>query len=71
MRTISLRCPDKLVTDLEKLSETLDRSKSYVIQKALESYISEQADYEIAIARFRDSSDKVISLADMRKKLSV
>ncbi len=39
MRLISLRLPEKLEEKLEKYARKLDRSKSYLIRKAVEYYL--------------------------------
>lgn len=69
MTTISVRIPDKLKKALDTIAKETERSKSFHIQKAIEFYLNEQADLQIALDRLKDSSDKVISISEMRKKL--
>ena len=69
--TISLRLPDKLLGILNKLSKMLDRPRSYVIRKALENYIREYADYQIALDRLRDKDDEIISSEDLKNYLGI
>lgn len=67
--SISLRLPDETAKALEALARATDRPKSYLILKALESYLSEYADYQVALDRLRDKDDPVISSADLRRRL--
>lgn len=67
--SVSLRLPDKTAKALEGLAKTLDRSKSYLIQKALENWLADQADHQIALDRLRDKGDSLISSAELRKRL--
>ncbi len=68
---ISVRLPDDLAKQLEGIAGDTDRPKSYIIQKALESYLQEQADLQIALDRLRDPTDPVISGKEMRKRLGL
>jgi RHH-type transcriptional regulator, rel operon repressor / antitoxin RelB len=68
-RTLSIRIPDETAKALERLAGTLDRPKAYVVQKALDSYLAEYADYQIALERLRDKDDEVVSAAELRKRL--
>lgn len=69
--SISVRLPDDIAKDLENLSETLDRSKGYLIKKAIETYLEEYSDYLIAVERLNDKDDRVISGDEMRKLLGM
>jgi len=68
---ISVRIPDKLAKALNSVAKTTERSRSFLIQKALESYLEEQADLQIALDRLHDTTDRVISIEEMRKELEV
>lgn len=46
-----------------------ERPKSYFIKKALELYLQEYEDYQIALARRADKDDEVLTLAQVRKAL--
>lgn len=48
-----------------------ERSRSFHIQKALEMYLGEQADLQIALDRLHDTSDPAISINEMRDELDV
>lgn len=68
---LSIRVSNRLADELEKLASSLERPKSYLIRKALENYLTEYADYQIALDRLRDKDDAVISGAELRKKLGL
>jgi RHH-type rel operon transcriptional repressor/antitoxin RelB len=70
-KPISIRIPDDLASKLAEISKETERPKSFHVQKALEAYLSELADLQIAIDRLRDSSDPVLSIEDMRKELEL
>jgi RHH-type transcriptional regulator, rel operon repressor / antitoxin RelB len=68
---ISIRIPDELAVRLAEIAEETERPKSFHIQKAIESYLSELADLQVALDRLHDATDLVISLKDMRKDLGL
>ena len=70
-KAISIRISDDLASKLTEISEETERPKSFHVQKALEAYLAELADLQIAIDRLRDSSDPVVSIEDMRKELEL
>jgi len=70
-QTISIRLTEELAQPLAKLCCELDRSKTFVIKKALENYIREYADYQIALDRLKDKDDKTLSPQALRKSLGL
>ena len=68
---ISVRIRDDLASKLSEIAKETERPKSFHIQKAIEAYVREQADLQIAIDRLHDTSDPVISLEEMRKELDL
>ncbi len=68
---ISIRLPDDLAEQLKGVAKETDRPRSYIIQKAIESYLEEIADLQIALDRLRDKSDPLVSSAEMRKSLGL
>ena len=67
--TVSVRLPDKILNELEILTNTIDRSITYIIRKAIETYLQEYADYQIALERLNDKNDEIISIEDMKERL--
>ena len=70
-KAISVRVSDELALKLSEIAEETERPKSFHIQKALESYLSEIADLQVAYDRLHDMSDPVISIEDLRKELEL
>ncbi len=68
---ISIRIPDDLAKQLAGVAKETDRPRSYIIQKAIESYLEDIADLQIALDRFRDKSDPLVTGAEMRKSLDL
>jgi len=69
--TVSLRLPDNLVRELDKLSKSIERPRTYLIKKALEIYLAEYADYQIGLDRLRDKDDEIVSSKDIRNSLVI
>ena len=67
---LSVRLPDATAKALEELAKATDRPKTYFIEKALESYLAEQGDYQVALDRLRDKDDPIVSSADLRKRIA-
>ena len=68
---ISVRLPENLAIRLDSISKETERPRSFIIQKALESYIEDFADLQIALDRFRDKGDEIVSSKEMRKSLGI
>ncbi len=69
--TMSLRLPNRLAQELGKLATTLERPKSYLVRKAVETYLAEYGDYQLALERLRDREDAVVSGHKLRKTLGL
>jgi RHH-type transcriptional regulator, rel operon repressor / antitoxin RelB len=67
---VSVRLSDRTARALEELSKRNDRPKTYFIEKALETYLADYADYQVALDRLRDKDDPVISSAELRKRIA-
>ena len=70
-KALSVRISNDLASKLSEIAEETERSKSFHIQKALESYLTELADLQVAYDRLHDTADPVISSEDMRKELEL
>ncbi len=68
---VSIRLSDEIAHELEGLAMTIERSKTYIIRKAIESYLREYADYLVAIERLNDKDDEIISSDEMRNRLAL
>jgi len=60
-----------MADSLKSLSETIDRSKAYIIKKALQAYLEDYSDYLIAQERLNDKNDSVISRDEMRELIGL
>ncbi len=68
---LSVRLPDKLAKELNSIALATERSKSFLVQKAIESYLRDQADLQLSFDRLRDTSDSIISIEEMRKEIDL
>ena len=68
---ISVRLPQDLAEQLDAIARETERPRSFIIQKALESYIADFADLQIALDRLHDKSDVIISGKEMRESLGL
>jgi RHH-type rel operon transcriptional repressor/antitoxin RelB len=68
---ISIRLPKALADQIDSIAKETERPRSYIIQKALESYIEDYADLQVALDRLHDKTDPVISGKDLRKDLGL
>lgn len=67
MRTQSLRLPDGLAARLDRLAAATRRSKTSFILEALERYLDEREDLEIALSRVRDPAAQWIEHAEVKR----
>lgn len=68
---LSVRLPEPLAMELTQIAKETERSRSFHVQKALENYIENFADVQIAIDRLRDPQDPVVSSKGLRKSLGL
>lgn len=68
---VSIRLPEFLAKELDEVSRATERPRSFHIQKALEAYVEEMADAQVALDRMRDPKDSIISSATLRKRLAI
>jgi RHH-type rel operon transcriptional repressor/antitoxin RelB len=70
-KAVSIRLPDKIVEQLESVARDAERSRSFIIQRAIESYLEDYADLQVALDRLRDKSDRTVSGDELRKSLGL
>jgi len=68
---ISVRLPKTLADRLDSIAKETERPRSYIIQKALESYIEDYADLQVALDRLHDKTDPIISGKELRKSFGL
>lgn len=68
---MSVRLPEELIAGLDRLAEATDRSRSYLVKEAIETYLTEYEDYRIAMDRLLDKGDEIVSGSELRKRLGI
>ena len=67
---ISIRLPDATAKALDAVASATDRPRTYILLRALEAYLADYADYQIALDRLRDKDDPVVSASALRSRLA-
>ena len=67
MFTVTTKIPDNINKELTDLANETKRSKGYIVQRAIESYIEEKADILIALSRI-ERGETTISLDEIEEK---
>ncbi len=70
-KVITVRLPEDLSGKLDDLSTELRRKRSFIIKSALEQYLNEYADYQIALDRLKNKQDTIITSEVLRKELGI
>ena len=70
-KAISIRISNDLALKLSDIAKETERPRSFHVQKALEIYLAEIADIQVALDRLRDTSDPIVTTDDMRKELEL
>ena len=69
MTQITVRVPDEIVDALDRAAQALHRSRTDIIQQAIETYIEDFDDLSIAIERLCDPVDENIDWQKARRAL--
>ena len=69
MSQITARVPNELVEALDAAAEGLKRSRADIIRQALERYLEDYDDLEVALERLQDPADPVLDWDDVRHGL--
>ena len=67
--TVCVRLPAPTSRVLDRVCRATDRPRSYFILKALNRYLTEQVEYQVAMDRLMDKDDPILSSGEMRKRL--
>ena len=70
-KAVSIRLPDELVEQLENVARDTERSRSFIVQRAIEFYLEDYADLQVALDRLRDKSDRIVSSDELKKSLGL
>jgi len=68
---ISVRLSKELADQLDNIAKETERPRSYIIQKALELYIEDYADLQVALDRLHDKTDSTVSGKELRTSLGL
>lgn len=68
---VSVRLSKSIADRLDGIAKETERTRSFIIQQALETYIEDFADLQIALDRLRNSRDEIISGKELRKALGL
>ncbi|GAB4173425.1 MAG: hypothetical protein Kow00100_15060 [Geothermobacteraceae bacterium] len=69
MPQITARLPDEVVAALDRAAQQLHRSRADIVRQAIESYIEDFDDLNVAIDRLRDPADETIDWQEARRAL--
>ena len=69
--SVTVRLPDNLAHQLNDIARETERSKAFHIQKAIEIYMEDYVDLQVAFDRFHDQTDPNVSSKEMRKSLGI
>lgn len=69
MAQITTRLPDELVAELESAAKSMKRSRADIVRQALEHYLEDFEDLELALERMRDPTDAVLDWEQVKRDL--
>lgn len=69
MTQITARVPDELLAALDSAAAQLQRSRAEIVRQALERYVEDFDDLDIALQRLRDPSDPVLDWEQVKRAL--
>ncbi|NPV58758.1 MAG: ribbon-helix-helix protein, CopG family [Actinobacteria bacterium] len=70
-KAISIRLDEEVLKELEALSKATERSRTFLINEAIKTYIAEYGDYRVALDRLLDKDDELISGSELRRRLGL
>jgi RHH-type transcriptional regulator, rel operon repressor / antitoxin RelB len=66
---VAARFTDEVLAELDDVARELRRTRAELIRRAVEIYLAEHADHQIALERLNDPSDPVVSTEEMWREL--
>lgn len=67
---VSVRLPEEVAKKLDELAKALERSRTYIVTKAIQEYLEEYEDYLLALNRLHDKDDAIVSEKELVKSLA-
>ena len=71
MPTQTVRLPEELAGRLTRMARSTKRSKSSFIVEALELYLAEREDLEMALARVREPQAEYLDHSEVKRALDL
>ena len=71
MSLLGVRIDEKMDKKLAALAKRHKRTKSFIAREAMELYLDEIGDFEEALRRSRDPNEKMLTIADLKRRLRV
>ena len=69
MTQITARVPDPLVEALDSAARILNRSRAEVVRQAVERYLEDFEDLNVALTRLQDPTDEVLDWDQVKREL--
>jgi predicted DNA-binding protein len=66
--TLAIRITPELKERLENMVKSSGRSKAWVVSMALQLYLEDLEDVEVADSRVMNTADEVLSVSEFRKR---
>jgi predicted DNA-binding protein len=66
---VATRFSDDLLAQLDDVARELHRTRAEVIRRAVEIYLAEYADHQIALDRLKDPTDPMLSTEELWRDL--
>ncbi len=60
-----------MLKELEALSKATERSRTFLINEAIMTYLAEYGDYRVVLDRLLDKDDEMISGSELRSRLGL
>jgi len=69
MTQITSRLPEEVVSLLDQAATKLNRSRAEVVRRAIEYYLEDFEDLNLALERLQDPADSVLDWEGVRREL--
>ncbi len=70
-RVLPVRLTPEAEKELERLCEETQRPKSYFLRKAVEEFLEKEALYRMALERWENRDDRIITADEMHERLGI
>ena len=69
MTRITATLPDDLVRKIDRVAVRLNSSRAKLVEQAVECYLDDVEDYQLALDQLNDPTDAVLDWQDVRREL--